>query len=589
MLDIETKLNMNPKAFWSFISSKKNGHAYPSRMYYNDEFGSSYGVIANLFARYFQYSYAPDSLMNSNIFSSGEFSLLEFSENDIFIALSSLTLNNSVGPDNIPAIFLKNCSSSLAGCLKCIFNISLKTGYFPIKWKSSLIIPIFKTGDRSCVSNYRGISILSTIPKLFEKLVYDFLIVKVANSISSKQHGFFPGRSTTTNLTLLSHTLFVSLEKGSQVDVIYTDFSKAFDRVNQKLLLFKLNSYNIPEIPVNWLMSYLLNRVQYVKLGEIISKDLINVTSGVPQGSHLGPLLFLLFINDVITCFSFCDTLLYADDLKIFAEVNCLNDCLLIQQDLLCFARWCNSNCLALNVGKCKVMSYRKKNSFFSYDYTLFDELVDRVLLFKDLGVTFCYDLSFKLHIDEVVAKSLCMLGLIKRFSKYFVDPYTIKSLYISFVRSQLIYACIIWNPFSAVHSMRIESVQKKFLLYSLRRLPRADPSSFVLPSYKSRCLLINIPTVEVFRDVQCALFVFDILTGKISCPELLEMIAIYVPFKNFRNSNFIRLPYRRTDYGRSDPILNVSRVFNRVFDGFDFGMSRNMFRDFCFEFFGHL
>ena len=215
------------------------------------------------------------------------------------------------------------------------------------------------------MENYRGVAILSSIPKLFELLVKNKLDFMYNKKISSFQHGFIKGRSTVSNLAVLCNQIFKSVENGNQSDVIYTDFSKAFDQVDHSILLKKLHRMD-NAMPLKWLWSYLTGRTQYVKIDDFES-EIFNVRSGVPQGSHLGPFLFVLFIDDAISCFSFASVLLYADDLKIYSTIKTLNDALALQKDLNVFCSWTVKNRLLLNVSKCKVLTFHRKKEIINF------------------------------------------------------------------------------------------------------------------------------------------------------------------------------------------------------------------------------
>ena len=207
--------------------------------------------------------------------------------------------------------------------------------------------------------------------------------------------------------------------------------------------------------------------------------------------------------------------------------------------------------------------------------------MIERVHSFLDLGVLFSRDLSFKDHIDRCINKANSMLGFLIRFSKDFHDPYTLKLLFASFVRSHVEYASIIWNPYYNNSSDRIESIQKRFLLFALRRLPReVNAPMYVLPPYLGRCLLLNIEPLHARRQIASAMFVRDVITGRIDCSLLLSLFPIRVPVRSLRHQGFvIDLHVHSSNFGMSDSVCSSSRIFNKVYSVFNFNLSREKFK----------
>ena len=185
----------------------------------------------------------------------------------------------------------------------------------------------------------------------------DQLSDKFKRVISVVQHGFMKGRSTSTNLVDFVNEVIRTVERGRQVDVVYTDMRKAFDRVHHGSLLRKLEELGVHSSMLCWLRTYLEGRTQHVRLMGCKSQP-YSVTSGVPQGSHLGPLLFLIFFNDVVSVIKHSKCALYADDLKLYREVKSLEDSAKLQRDLTAISQWCTDNFLCLNVGKCATISF---------------------------------------------------------------------------------------------------------------------------------------------------------------------------------------------------------------------------------------
>lgn len=582
ILKIEDEISSNPKRFFSFIDGKRKSVGYPAVMSYKGDSVSGSNQICNAFVNFFGSVFEnARNFTYGNSQSSRTYNGLQLTKHEILIELFKLDTFKGTGPDGIPSIILKCCALSLAEPLCFMFNMSLQTGIFPDIWKTSFVRPVFKSGNKCDITCYRPINILSVIPKLFELLVKQRLEFVLTNDISPSQHGFVKGKSTITNLMVFSNYLYSILGQRGQVDVIYTDFSKAFDKLDHVLLLEKLDRMNNEFIPISWIASYLTSRTQCVKIEDCISSPYV-ATSGIPQGSHLGPFLFILFINDIVNCFSFCKCLIYADDVKIYAEVKSISDTTRIQDELNYFHDWTVHNKLMLNTSKCKVMSFCKsRTSGVEVPYILYDETLSRVLIMRDLGVIFSCNLSFNKHIDFIISRANSMMRLIKRHSREFQDPYTLKTLYVTYVRSILEYASIIWQPFYQNHSNRIESIQKQFMLFALRRLTRSySENRFIREPYENRLKLINLCTLAHRREVANAVFARDIICSRINCPELLSLFNFCVPFRVLRpRFCLLRLPFCGTNFEGFNPVFNVLSSFNDNYDRFDFHMSRELFK----------
>lgn len=582
LVNTEEMLISNPKKFWNYVKSRKKTSGYPSMMSKGTRKSSNPIETCDLFADFFESVYVSDSDDSSDL--STKFDHLEkridigsisLTTEDVVGHLLNIDIDKGSGPDKISPILLKNCAVSLSFPLLNVFNQSLSTGIFPTRWKTSYITPIFKSGSRSNVENYRGVAILPTIGKLFEAIVTTVLTGKFNSIISKKQHGFMKRRSTTTNLVeFVSHATSV-IESKHQLDVIYTDFQKAFDRVKHSILLCKLNKMGVHSSLLAWISSYLSGRSQFVKLANWTSRT-FNVTSGVPQGSHLGPLLFILFMEDATKVFASSAYLMYADDLKIFKVIKNVLDASALQRDLNRFLQWCENNQLYLNPKKCNVISFARKRSTILFNYSIEDVALTRVKVIKDLGVHLDEKLTFSKHVDYIIAKSYSMLGFIMRTCSRFKNIKSLKSVYFAHVRSYLEYASVVWHPYQDTLVNRIESIQKKFLMYALRRTVKRD-QNFKLPPYADRCELINIEPLARRRINACALFASDLLSGTLDAPLIARKIILN-PYPT-QADDFLTVVDHRTKYGHHEPVNNICMQFNIFSQLWHRGISRETFK----------
>ena len=253
--------------------------------------------------------------------------------------LDNLEINKAQVPDAINGAVLKNCSKSLSYPLYKLFNLVYNTGCIPSEWKLANVVPIHKKDDKNKVVNHRPIYLTSLVMKVFERILYDELLARTQEKIDPRQHGFLKNKSCNTNLLTFTESIARSLHEKIGTDVIYFDFAKAFDTVSHDLILQKLKvQYKIDGTLLKFFVNYLQGRKQQVIIDNAVSNS-IDVLSGVPQGSILGPLFFVLFINDIINDIyenieANTNIALYADDTKIWREINSNNDCNILQKDI---------------------------------------------------------------------------------------------------------------------------------------------------------------------------------------------------------------------------------------------------------------
>lgn len=283
--------------------------------------------------------------------------------------------------------------------------------------KIARVVPVYKSGSRTDAKNYRPISLLCSVSKIFESVLHSLIACSVKSAIISNQHGFIAGRSTTTNLVSFMAHASVAVESRSQLDTVYCDLSKAFDMVSHHMLISKLSVSGISASLLALLKDYLTGRQSYVSSNGQPS-GMYAATSGVPQGSVLGPLLFSIFVNDVSAAIKSSFFLLYADDIKIFKEISSISDCVLLQNDISAFADWCSLNSLVLNSAKTKIVSFTRKTEDIHFSYRIHGDLLNREHQLCDLGVLFDSKLSFTAQTDRITRRALRTLEQQAAFQK---------------------------------------------------------------------------------------------------------------------------------------------------------------------------
>lgn len=563
----EESLKGNPKFFWKYVNARKP-FALPQTMSYSSQSASDDKDICELFSQYFS-SVFNNTQNNANTeleqpVSSGNLANISVSIQDVKVKLKLLDGSKGAGPDGIPPKFLKACSTELSLPLSLIFNKSLSQGVFPSIWKTAHVIPIYKSGNKNLCENYRPISILNSLAKVFESTIYDHFYFHFKSVISPSQHGFVKNKSTITNLLEYKNYLCNAFAKSEQVDSIYTDFSKAFDKVPHDLLCAKLERYyGIHGNLLRWIQSYLTRRNQVVFIRNSRSSS-VTITSGVPQGSHLGPLFFNIFINDLISHLH-CHSLLYADDLKIFNLIQDNEDSILLQEDLNRILLWCQNNKMVLNIKKCFIVSFSNKRRKTEFLYKLDGHILERKTIIRDLGVTFDDKLTFRQHIDDISKKAYQLIGFISRSTKGFRKLQSYLSLYNTIVRSVVEYGCIIWSPSYAINSSKLEAVQKKFLKILSFRMGHGRS----LGSYTARCKKYAVTTLDVRRKRQDLLWLHKIMHSSTDTPTLLSEIDIstkrltrsQIPFPLFTYKN-------NTSY--YNPFVRMRRLYNSVSNDLD-------------------
>lgn len=427
---------------------------------------------------------------------------VEFDLDTVKELLKKTNGNKAKGPDGIHPRLLRECSSELAVPVSLIIRKSLDLGLVPALWLLGSLCPIYKKGDILDPLNYRPVSLTSVICKLCEKLVRKVVVEHLEENklIYDGQHGFRGRRSTLTNLLTYMETLTAAVDNQIPVDVNYLDCRKAFDTVPHKRLLAKLEAYGIRGKILEWIKAFLTGREQYVEIRGTKS-DKLGVTSGVPQGSVLGPVLFLIYINDLVSDLE-CPVLLFADDAKIFKEIRSQEDIEAMQRDLKRLETWSVKWLLNFNADKCVTMHIGHRNPHV--DYALNRTQLKESTTEKDLGVHVSADLKPSHHVNIAAAKGNRMVGLIKRhFPEMDLD--TCHTLYCALVRPHLEYAVQSWSPYYRKDIIELEKVQ--------RRMTKLVPELKDL-DYEARCEALGLTTLEKRRRRGDLIETYKILNG---------------------------------------------------------------------------
>ena len=281
-------------------------------------------------------------------------------EDDVYKVLLNLDPSKAPAPDGLPTMVLMTCARELTPSLCALFNLSLAEGKLPTEWKDALVVPVHKKGKKEDVTNYRPITLLCVVSKVLERCIFKHFKDFLCPLFDNAQHGFLQGRSTVTQLLAFYHEIGQSLDKGLQSVILYLDLAKAFGSVSHQRLLLKLSQYGVSGKLLQWFESYLGQCGQQCWVHGFVSSR-SPVLSGVPQGSILGPLLFLVYVNDLPPVIQ-NRIALFADDSKCSSVIERLQDCESLQKDLDSLHGWSDNWHLKFNTSKCAVLTVKRLN-----------------------------------------------------------------------------------------------------------------------------------------------------------------------------------------------------------------------------------
>ena len=382
--------------------------------------------------------------------------------------LMNLNPNKAAGPDEVESKLLKECAEEAAPILTQLFRRSMDEGEVPNKWKEAHVIPIHKKGNKAVMANYRPVALTSVVCKVFERLICATILSFLTQNelVTQQQHGFIKGRSCQTNMLLCLERWTASLDSGKSVDVAYFDYAKAFDKVSHRLLLVKLKGYGIGGRLLAWLEAYLRDRKQRVVVGNA-SSSWLEVLSGTTQGTVLGFLLFLLYINDLPKSCSEDDeslVVLLADDTKTFQEIERdeaqqAENQEALQNRINRIAQWASKWQMEINPSKSKVMHIGRDNP--GLPYSIDGTEIESISTEKDIGFWITDDLSPSTHVHKARSKALGEICRIRRNFSY-IDKRAFCLLYNQRIRPHLDHGMAACPPSTSADSKLLESVQSK-------------------------------------------------------------------------------------------------------------------------------
>ncbi len=517
---VALEVKSNPKKFWAYVNNKTKmkdkigeleiiGMNGQQKIAVNDQDKAE--ALNSFFSSVF--TREPDEEFEEMVLGKPVIQPMvdiEISLQEVQEKLKKINVNKSSGPDEIHPRILYEVRNELAYPLVKLYNLSLKSEEIPRDWQSANITAVYKKGKKSLVSYYRPISLTCILCKIMESIIRDRVMAYFFDNglFSDRQFGFLKGRSTVIQLLQILDHWTELLETGGRIDVIYTDLEKAFDKVPHQRLLSKLQTYGIHEKAINWIKAFLTNRRQRVKINDALS-DWEEVLSGIPQGSVLGPLLFIIYINDLVEqCENGANIYLFADDAKIYKYVSKLEDKVALQQSVNNFMKWTDRWLVKVNVNKCKVMMFSNRPNVtvgMEADYMMGQNQLENVDSIKDLGVTFDVKLRFSDHINDKVNKAYGMLGVIKR-NFGCMSRNCLIMLYKAMVRAHLEYANNVWNPLKKGDVENLEKVQKRFtkMIKDVAEL-----------KYPERLKRLKLPTLVYRRTRGDMIEMFKLITGK--------------------------------------------------------------------------
>ncbi|MCG7878558.1 MAG: reverse transcriptase family protein [Candidatus Thiodiazotropha endolucinida] len=462
---------------------------------------------------------------------------ISISEAGLLKLLKNLKPKKAAGPDRIKPVVLQELRNELVPILKVLLELSLKYGAVPNVWNSANVTPIFKKGEKSTAANYRPISLTCILCKVTEHIIASNIVTHLDTNglMYDLQHGFRERRSCETQLVSLVEDLARRSSQGKQTDLVLLDFSKAFDKVNHSKLLLKLHSYGIRGSTLRWIQAFLSNRRQKVVIdGE--ESDSVPVTSGVPQGSVLGPILFLAYINDLPQDIV-SQVRLFADDTAVYLTLEDRSDSETLQRDLDRLQAWEKKWDMEFNPSKCQVIKVTSARTMLDTRYVLHGQVLEVVSSARYLGVDISSNLSWNTHVNRIATNANRSLGFLRRNIKT-KSPKIREMAYQTVVRPQLEYASAVWDPHTKEQTHKVEMVQRRAARWTMNDWHRTTSVSSLLHQ-------LDWQTLEQRRSVARLCLFYKIVYGYVAVPlpDYIQPVS--------RPSRWNSMNYRQLHTGR--------------------------------------
>ena len=495
-------------------------------------------------------------------------------ESEVLTEIKLLNANTASGLDEVSPKVVKAIADYIVKPLTHIFNLSFLSGIIPNALKIARVTPVYKANSKENFANYRPISVLPCFSKILEKLMYKRAItfLNKNNILSNNQYGFRAGHSTQQVVIELVDKLSQAIERNEYTVGLFLDLSKAFDTVNHHILLEKLEHYGFRGVALEWFKNYLTNRKQMVNYKSVNSDTLV-VSCGVPQGSVLGPLLFLIYVNDISQSSSLLSFLLFADDTNLFfshKDIKILGKT--VNEELCKVANWLACNKLSLNVKKTHFMIFKAKNKKMNLDLNIKigNEIIERVNT-NFLGLIIDDDLSWKHHIIKVTSKISKLCGIMVR-ARHYLPIRTLRTVYNAMVYPYLSYCNVVWASTYPSRLDALYKVQKKILRII----------TFSKYQQESRQLFVSLQLLNIYElnSHQIGLFMYSYTKG-----SLPSAFSNYFSMNNSihehytRSSEKLHMKFTRTNYGRFSIKYKGPMIWNTLPDVLKNIKSLQMFR----------